>query len=160
MKRSTLSSCVPCFCLAAFLFALFASGCSTLMPDEHARNYEQLERIMRLYNNEFESRSDRAGAMWVKDEFKGQYLTQVKEIQDRVNFVNSQIISVTFSKAGKPIAQSESRPQMDFDEALVLNRYEYVVSPSVSLKTRTIEQRWVLIGSGWKLIPNLSAFFK
>ncbi len=130
-----------------------------MIPKDHEKDFENLERIMKLYNNEFESRSDKAGAMWVDHNMKAEYLAQVHEIFERISFVNSQVLNVVFKKSGKMITNSGGNPVADFDEALVLIRYEYVLSPSVSLKTKVVKQRWVLnAGRVWNLIPDLSVF--
>ncbi|MFQ5481849.1 MAG: hypothetical protein ACE5ER_03730, partial [Nitrospinaceae bacterium] len=133
-------------------------GCA--IPKTPTQELETLQRIIRLYNNEFESRSDRGGAMWVKDEHRAEYLTKIQDINERVSFVNSQILSIVFLKGGNPIGQSGSQPEEKFDEAVVKTRYQFVVAPSISLQTRTIQQRWVKVKGGWNLIPDLDEFFR
>ena len=159
MKRSPC----PAFPVKTGLFLglllLCASACS-MIPESHERDYERLDKIIRLYNNEFESKSDAAGSMWVKNEMKAEYLTKVKELYDRINFVSSQTISIVFKNKGKMIVQSNTSPGGDFDEAIVSNRYEYILAPSVSLKTKIIKQHWALQPNGvWNLAPDLSPFY-
>lgn len=130
-----------------------------MLPKDHEKDFESLDRIMKLYNNEFESRSDRAGAMWVEHNMKAEYLTQVKEIFNRISFVDSQVLNVVFKKSGALVQNTGGNPAGDFDEAIVAIRYEYVMSPSVSVKTKVVKQRWVMKSDGvWNLIPNLSVF--
>jgi len=139
---------------------LILNGCGTLIKKSHQKDMERLQRIIKIYNNEFESKSNRAGAMWVRDDLKAEYLTRIKEVFDRVTFMNSQILSITFKSQGKPIAQNGSVPEEDFDEALVAIRYEYVLSPSISLKTKVIQQRWTKQDGSWKLVPDLKEFLQ
>jgi hypothetical protein len=159
MKRAPLTLFPRPGFLSAILILLVVSGCG-MLPKSPTRDYERLEKIIKIYNNEFESRSDRAGAMWIKTEYRESYLIKVKEVQERINFLDSQILSVMFLNKGKAIKQSGSTPEEEFDEAIVRNRYEYVLSPSVSLVDKVVEQRWVREGGAWKLIPDLEAFFK
>lgn len=132
-----------------------------MIQKDHEKNFENLSRIMKLYGNEFESRSDKAGAMWVEHDMKADYLVKVQDIFERINFVNSQVLSVSFKKSGALVSNSGGNPESDFDEALVLIRYEFVMSPSVILKNKIVKQRWVLKPGGvWNLIPDLSVFYE
>lgn len=158
MKRPHPLPLKTCFLIPAMMFLLFSSACS-MMQKDHEDDYENLNRIMKLYNNEFESKSDRAGAMWVKHDMKSDYLIQAKEVFSRINFVDSQVLNVVFKKSGKMVQNNGGAPGNDFDEALVLIRYEYVLSPSVSVKTKMVKQRWIMLPDGaWNLVPDLTVF--
>jgi len=128
------------------------------MPKSHQKDFENLERIIKIYNNEFESKSDRAGTTWVRDDLKADYLTKIKEVYEKTTFLNSQILSITFKNQGKSVSQKGSNPSEDFDEAIVAIRYEFVRSPSVSLQDKIIKQHWVKEGDVWKIVPDLSVF--
>ena len=124
------------------------------------KHLEQLDKVLRVYNNAFESKSENGGSNYVQNEYRMDYLLKYGEIQQKVNFLHAQVLNQAYFKAGKPLEISVENPEGDFDEAVVTMRYQVTISPSNTLRTFLHEQRWKHNGVTWLLKPNLDPFFK
>ena len=141
-------------CLALPL--LMISGC-TGTSEKHL---EQLNKIIKIYNNSFESKSTDGGAKYVVEEKRKDYLIDYAEVQERVSFNESQILDFTYLKDGESVPLNIKDPEKEFDEARVLMRYKIIKAPSVTLKTVIIEQSWIHNGVLWQLEPDLKPFLQ
>lgn len=142
--------------LGLVLSLSFAAGCASTAE----KKLEQLDKVVRVYNNAFESKSEDGGSMYVRNEYRMDYLLKYGEIQGKVNFLNAQILNQAYFKAGKPLEINMENPEGDFDEAVVTLRYQVTISPSPRLKTFIHEQRWKRLGNFWLLEPNLEPFLR
>jgi len=140
--------------ILVFSLALI-TGCSSFLAK---KKLEQLDKVVRIYNNAFESKSEDGGSMYVQNEYRMDYLLKYGEIQNKVNFLNAQILNQAYFKAGKPLQVSKDNPEGDVDEAVLTMRYQVIVSPSPRLKTFIHEQHWKYDGTIWLLEPNLEPF--
>ena len=141
-------------CLAIPL--LMTSGC-TGASEKHL---EQLNKIIKVYNNAFESKSTSGGSKYIIEEKRKSYLIDYAEIQERVSFNESQILDFKYLKDGDSVALNVKDPEEEFNEAKVLMRYTILTKPSVTLKTVIIEQHWTYNGIMWQLDPDLKPFLK
>ena len=124
------------------------------------KNLEQLGKVLRVYNNAFESKSENGGSMYVQNEYRMDYLLKYGDIQGRVNFFNAQVLNQAYFKAGKPLEINLENPEGDFDEAVITMRYQVTISPSNRLKSFIHEQHWKHNGVIWLLEPNLDPFLR
>ncbi len=147
-------------CIALFGMVLSLTlvwGCAS-SPAE--KNLEQLGKILRVYNNAFESKSENGGSGYVQNDYRMDYLLKYSAIQSRVNFLHAQVLNHAYFKGGKPLEINLENPEGDFDEAVITMRYQVTISPSNTLKTFIHEQRWKHNGSTWLLEPNLGPFLR
>ncbi len=124
------------------------------------KHLEQLSKVLRVYNNAFESKTENGGSMYVQNEYRMDYLLKYGEIQNKVNFLQVQTLNQAYFKAGKPLEINPENPEGEIDEAIVTMRYQVTVSPSNTLKTFIHEQRWKHNGVTWLLEPNLKPFLR
>lgn len=132
------------------------SGCASSVE----KKLEQLDKVVRVYNNAFESKMDDGGSMYVQNEYRMDYLLKYGEIQSKVSFFNAQVLNQAYFKAGKPLEINRENPEGDFDEAVVTMRYQVAIMPNNRLKTFILEQRWKRVGKIWQLEPNLEPFLR
>lgn len=135
---------------------LMITGCSST-SDKHL---EQLNKVIKIYNNAFESKSTTGGSKYVVKDKRKDYLIDYAEIQDKVSFNESQILDFTYLRNGEPVPLNADDPEREFNEARVLMRYRIFTSPSVTLKTIVIEQHWIHNGALWLLEPDLKPFLQ
>jgi len=142
-------------CLALPL--LMISGCSSSPSEKHL---EQLNKVIKVYNNAFESKSYSGGSKYVMADKRKDYLIDYAEIENRVSFNESQILDFKYLKDGEPVSLNVQDPEKEFNEARVLMRYTILTRPSVTLKTIITEQHWTHDGNAWQLDPDLKPFLK
>ena len=119
-----------------------------------------MNKIIKVYNNAFESKSTSGGSKYIIEEKRKSYLIDYAEIQERVSFNESQILDFKYLKDGDSVALNVKDPEEEFNEAKVLMRYTILTKPSVTLKTVIIEQHWTYNGIMWQLDPDLKPFLK
>ncbi len=124
------------------------------------KHLTQLDKVLRVYNNAFESKSETGGSMYVQNEYRMDYLLKYGQIQGRVNFLHAQVLNQAYFKAGKPLEINLENPEGEFDEAVITMRYQVTIAPSNTLKTFLHEQRWKHNGVTWLLKPNLAPFIR
>ena len=142
-------------CLASPL--LLTAGCSSSPSEKHL---EQLNKVIKVYNNAFESKSTNGGGKYVVEEKRKDYLIDYAEIKEKVSFNESQILDFKYLKDGEPVPLNIKDPEKEFNEARILMRYKIIRVPSVTLKTVIIEQHWTHNGAMWQLEPDLKPFLQ
>ncbi len=120
------------------------------------KRLEQLVKVLRVYNNAFESKSEDGGSGYVQNQYRMDYLLKYSAIQSRVSFFKSQMLNHAYFKGGKPLEINADDPEEDFDEVVITMRYQVTISPSNQLKTFLHDQRWKHNGATWRLEPNLT----
>lgn len=135
---------------------LMTSGCTSASE----KHLEQLNKVIKVYNNAFESKSTTGGSKYIIEEKRKDYLIDYAEIQERVSFNESQILDFKYLKDGNSVPLNVKDPEEEFNEAQVLMRYRILTKPSVTLKTVIIEQHWTYDGTMWQLDPDLKPFLK
>lgn len=140
--------------LAVILCLPLVWGCASTAE----KRMEQLGKVLRVYNNAFESRSENGGSGYVQNEYRMDYLLKYGAIQSRVSFFKSQVLNQAFFKDGKPLEINAENPEGDFNEVVITMRYQVAISPSTQLKTFIHEQRWKHNETTWLLEPNLAPF--
>ncbi len=124
------------------------------------KRLEQLGKVLRVYNNAFESKSENGGSGYVQNEYRMDYLLKYGAIQNRVSFFKSQMLNQAYFKDGKPLEINADNPEGDFNEVVITMRYQVTIAPSNRLKTFLHDQRWKHNGATWLLEPNLTPFLK
>lgn len=142
--------------LAVILSLPLVWGCASTAE----KRLEQLGKVLRVYNNAFESKSENGGSGYVQNDFRMDYLLKYGAIQNRVSFFKSQMLNQAYFKDGKPLEINTENPKGDFNEAVITMRYQVTISPSTRLKTFIHEQRWKHNGGTWLLEPNLTPFLR
>ncbi len=142
--------------LAVILCLPLVWGCASTAE----KRMEQLGKVLRVYNNAFESRSENGGSGYVQNEYRMDYLLKYGAIQSRVSFFKSQMLNQAYFKDGKPLEINADDPEEDFDEVVITMRYQVTISPSNQLKIFLHDQRWKHNGATWRLEPNLTPFLK
>lgn len=142
--------------LLAFSLAWFA-GCATA-PETHL---EELEVILKAYNNAFEAKSDNGGVQYVKGDMKTHYLMKYAEIRKKVSFSSSILVNKMYYQGDDPVLLDEKKMKSKkqvFNKAIITIRYELTVKPSNQVKTLVHNQHWVFVKDHWELEPDLEPF--
>ena len=137
----------------------FFMGCTTTSQ----KNLEQLNKVLRIYNNAFESKTEDGGSMYVQNDYRMDYLLKYGDIQGRVSFLDVQTLNHAYFKNKKPITLADMDDDDDkegFNEAVITMRYRLTILPNNQVKTFIHEQRWKHDGALWRLEPNLEPFLK
>jgi len=143
-----------------FLFLSFF--CITLMactPGMFTRTAEQLDDNIRLFNLKFESQAGHHVLFLVDPDFREDYMSKIHSFNERVRFMDSSLITLDFLQNGTSLTKKSPDPE-DFDSALATFSYQLTISPSVTLETHIIKQKWVLKEDRWFVQPDLGSFFK
>ncbi len=149
--------------LAIFAFTLSCASKEERMIEDALEDAEEINenlvRNMKLFDNQFETRSVTSANLLIQPNSREEFQTRFPEFKKRVTFHNSSTLNIKFLNQGQPIKQSGALPEQKFDEAVVTKRYEIVVLPSNRLKTLVVKHRWVLekeFGEkNWFVIPDL-----
>lgn len=149
-----------CYSLSILLGLLIAACGGYGNNKQHVESQEKLARNIKVFNTNFESRTEGASALLVKADLRDNYVLKLPDIKDKVNFSDSSIIKMEYSRNGAPIKLSGGLPTEDFDECTVTMRYRLTIMPSTKLETRIVKQRWVQEEGDWVVIPDLSSFLK
>ncbi|NIQ01420.1 MAG: hypothetical protein GWM98_14370 [Nitrospinaceae bacterium] len=142
-------------CLLALILCLTAGCAST-----SSKKLEQLGKVLRVYNNAFESKSENGGSMYVQNDYRMDYLLKYSEIKTKVSFHESQTLNHAYYRDGKPVSVNVEDPEKEFNEAVVTMRYQIAISPSNVLKNFIHDQHWHYENKMWLLKPNLDPFLK
>ena len=142
--------------LAVILSLPLVWGCASTAE----KRLKQLGKVLRVYNNAFESKSENGGSGYVQNEYRMDYLLKYGAIQNRVSFFKSQMLNQAYFKDGKPLEINADNPEGDFNEVVITMRYQVTIAPSNRLKTFLHDQRWKHNGATWLLEPNLTPFLK
>ncbi len=142
-----------------FLFLIFTSvACETL--DRYYQTQEDLDLSIKAFNFEFESKAIDSSTRFVHPNHRAHYIAKSLEMTQRVTFFEATTLDIKFFKNTLPAVITPKGPEDGFDRAVVTIRYQVTVLPSVKLKTRVIEQEWVLHNDNWFTIPDLDKFLK
>ncbi|MGV7221547.1 MAG: hypothetical protein ACQ9MH_08485 [Nitrospinales bacterium] len=146
----------------SILTAMFLSGCSYWEKSQTSLLTEKLQRIVKQYNLALETHDPSMGSIFVNPEHVEDYINDVEKIRKRVTFNKSTLVNVKYSFDGEPIKQVYMQPLEGeiFNEAEVTMRYELVISPSNTVKTKILKQQWVSSGDVWFLTPDIESYFK
>ena len=155
-------STAPSLWLVFFLTVTPLAGCSFWSQSQTSRSTQNLQRIIKQYNIALETHDPTMGSIFVKPERVADYINDVEEIRKRVTFNKSTLMNVEYFHDGERIKQVYMVPEEGeaFDEAEVTMRYELVISPSNTMKTKIIKQKWESSGNVWHLIPDIGSYFK
>lgn len=159
--RNTVPSLWLVFFLAV-LSIMFVSGCALWAEKQTEITTDKLQRIIKQYNLALETHSPTMGSVFVEPGHVEDYIRAVEEIRDKVTFNQSTLVNIVFLNDGEPVKQVYMQPEPGevFNEAEVTIRYRLVVSPSTTMKTKILKQKWVASGNVWYLIPEVDSFFK
>ncbi len=139
------------------LSLLFFSGCASA-PETHL---EDLEVILKAYNNAFEAKADNGGSQYVKDDMRTHYLMKFAEIRKKVSFSSSLLVNKTYYQENNPVLLDDEKMKSKkpvFNKAVITMRYELIVKPSNQVKTLVHNQVWVYAQDHWELEPDLEPF--
>lgn len=150
--RSLLS-----FLSTGFLFGLVFAGC--ISDKSHIESYNKLQRNSLVFNEAFKNKRSDPMEMLIPVDIRDKFMEEFHEIKKRVTFDEVEIVKIAYFKDGTLLQPSRLGPEEDFDEAEITLRYQVVVSPSNSLKTIMLKQKWVKENDDWVIIPNLDPFF-
>ena len=156
---------VPSLWFVVFLAApsiMLVSGCALWAEKQTEITTDKLQRIIKQYNLALETHSPTMGSVFVEPGHVEDYIRAVEEIRDKVTFNQSTLVNIVFFNDGEPIKQVYMVPEPGevFNEAEVTMRYQLVISPSATLKTRILKQKWVASGNVWYLIPDVDSFLQ
>lgn len=129
------------------------------MDNLYLTQRKKLWDSIRVFNNDFESKSRNACTLLVLSPLREGCLSKMGEFQKRVTISDSALVGAIFYRKGIPVKQSFPNPEEAFDEAVITHEYRVVVLPSNRVKTIAVEQKWVLDKSSWYVIPNFEPFF-
>ena len=152
----------PSLWLVSFLAATLISGCSFWSQSQTSLSVEKLQRIIKQYNLAVETHDPTMGSIFVKPEHVENYINDVEEIRKRITFNKSTLMNVKYFNDGENIKQVYMIPEEGeiFNEAEVTMRYEFVISPSNTMKTKILKQKWESSGDVWYLTPDVPSYFK
>jgi hypothetical protein len=138
------------------LFCIALTGCT---PGMFTRTAEQLDDNIRLFNLKFESQAGHHVLFLVDPEFREGYMSKIYSFNERVRIMDSALITLDFIHDGSPLTKTSLEDQ-DFNSASVTFSYQLTISPSVTLESHIIKQKWVLKDDRWFVQPDLDSFFK
>ncbi len=150
--------------LIAGLCVFWVSACATgdKKEDDYLKNHKTLSKRIKLFNQEFETRSNIASDKMVKDDHREEFLKYIDDIHLNILFNKSTIISIKYYQDGLPISQNSRFPKENFNKAVLSIKYEIVVHPSSKLKTLFVKQPWELLEidgkKKWVVIPEMDVF--
>jgi len=127
--------------------------------DPFLDSHEDLEKSIKLFNRDMESKSVQKASIFVLMDKREEFLTQMHGLKDKLSFFESNIINIKFYKDDVPIKiDSNGRPEDRPNQTVVVIRYKLSILPSTKLKTQIVSQEWVLQNEKWYVIPNLDQF--
>jgi hypothetical protein len=153
--RLILSSPLRTFILL-YLFCIALTACT---PGMFTRTAEQLDDNIKLFNLKFESQAGHHVLFLVDPDFREGYMSKIISFNERVRFMDSSLITLEFLHDGSPL-NKKSLDAEDFNSASVTFSYQLTISPSVTLESHIIKQKWVLKDDRWFVQPDLDSFFK
>ena len=144
------------------LIAILFSGCSYWEKSQTSLMTEKLQRIIKQYNLALETHDPTMGSVFVNPEHTEDYINDVEEVRKRITFNKSTLVNIRYFNDGEPIKQVYMQPYEGetFNEAEVTMRYELVISPSNTVQTKILKQKWTSSGDVWYLTPDIPAYFK
>lgn len=142
----------------SFFLLLGSASCGTLDP--FSKVQENLDKSIKAFNFEFESKSVDSSARFIHPDHRVKFMRKSLEIVQRITFFQATILDIRFFKKGVPAVMTSSGPQNGFDQAIVVIRYQLAVMPSTKLKSLIVEQEWVLFNEQWVMVPDLEALLK
>ncbi|MCH8156631.1 MAG: hypothetical protein IID18_02580 [Nitrospinae bacterium] len=137
------------------LWMVFLTACGSLPFYESQKD---LDRSIKFYNNFFEGKLLDRSTMLVHRDKQEDFMLAAPDFMDRVTFFESKVVGVHLFKDGAPVPPDPGFLEGGFDEAEVILRYRLVVSPSNTLKTLVIHQKWILENGQWFVLPDLNAY--
>jgi hypothetical protein len=150
------------FWAISILIAVLISGCSYWEKSKTSLMTEKLQRIIKQYNLALETHDPSMGSMFVNPENVEDYINDVEKIRKRITFNKSTLVNIKYLNDGEPIKQVYMHPEEGeiFNEAEVTMRYELVISPSNTVRTKILKQQWKSSGDVWYLTPDIESYFK
>jgi len=140
-----------------YLFCIALTACT---PGMFTRTADQLDDNIRLFNLKFESQAGHHVLYLVDPDFREAYMSKINSFNERVRFMDSALINLEFlNEDGLPLTK-KSLDDEDFKSASAIFSYQMTISPSVTLETHIIKQKWVLKEDRWFVQPDLDSFFK
>jgi len=155
-RNLPFSRFLPWTFLCTLSLALF-TGCASA-PETHL---EELEVILKSYNNAFEAKQENGGVQYVKGDMRTHYLMKYAEIRKRVSFSSSILVNKMYYQGENPVLLDEKKmksKKKEFNKAILTMRYELIVKPSNQVKTLVHNQNWVYANDHWELEPDLEPF--
>ncbi len=148
----------PFICLL-FIFCVTLQGACT--PAMITRSTKQLDDNISLFNLKFEGRAGHHAMFLVDPDFREGYMSKIYNFNERIRFMDSSMVGLQFLKNGLPVTKKpDDDDDESFNSALATFSYQLTISPSVTLESRTVKQKWVLKNDHWYVQPNLDIFFK
>ena len=150
------------FWAISILIAVLLSGCSYWEKSQTSLMTDKLQRIIKQYNLALETHDPTMGSVFVNPENAEDYINDVEKIRKRITFNKSTLMNVKYMNDGEPIKQVYMYPEEGevFNEAEVTMRYELVISPSNTVRTKILKQQWKSSGDAWYLTPDIESYFK
>ena len=141
--------------IKCLLVLLFLVSCGTINP--FMQSYEELDKKIKLFNLEFESKALNRCSRFVHPDLLKEFQRKSLDFQKNVTILSTTTLDIKIFKDGKPINNS-SVLETEFDKAEILIRYQLSVLPSTKIKTITVKQEWVKLNDIWFAILNLDSF--
>ncbi len=135
------------------MLLLASVSCKTL--DRYHKIHEDLNLSIKAYNLEFESRAIDMSARFVHPTYRSEYMAESPEIVKRITIFEATVLDIQIFNDGVPLADLSKK---DFNQAVVVIRYQMAILPSTKLKTLLIKQEWLLYQGQWVIIPDLKTF--
>ena len=138
---------------------LSGTGCTTMDP--FSKSQSDLEKSIRLFNRELESRSVETSSLFVSPPDRQEYLTKMHELKDKITFYESSVLDLKFYKDNIPISvEPDGKAGPGFDMVVATMRYKFSVSPATQLKTKIVHHEWKLLQNKWFVIPDINMFLE
>ncbi|KMP10507.1 hypothetical protein UR09_04930 [Candidatus Nitromaritima sp. SCGC AAA799-A02] len=142
--------------LIPVLWVIFLTACNTT---PFYKKHDDLKDAVQYYNDYFEGKLLDRSAVLVHRDQREDFMIRSPEILNRVTFLETSVINMRLLNNGAPVpVDAGFFDKGKFNEAIVIIRYQLVVSPSNTVKTMVVNQRWVLEGDQWVVYPDLDVF--
>jgi|GEM_PF-536750 len=141
----------------AFLIVSCLVSLQACTPGMISRSTKQLDDNISLFNLKFEGRAGHHALFLVDPDYREKFMSKIHTFNERIRFMDSSLISMEFLHNDEKIDPNNIEAE-DLKTALATFSYQVTRSPSVTLETLLVKQKWVLKNDSWYVQPDLDVF--
>ncbi len=137
------------------MFAFVLGGC---MTGSHGQKTETLQKSLRVFNQQFESKMTDNILPLVHKEAREAFALESLEFRERVTFYESTPIDFRYYKDDQELKTTADGPEEGYNRAIAKIRYRFVTLPGNQLRTLVLDQEWVYEDENWFVKPQIKPF--
>lgn len=151
MTRAPTPRHLPLLLLLAFVLG----GC---MTGSHGRKTENLDKSLRVFNQQFESKMIDNILPLVHKEAREAFALESLEFRERVTFYETTPIDFRYYRDDQEMKTTADGPEEGYNRAIAKIRYRFVTLPGNQLRTLVLDQEWVYEDETWFVKPQIKPF--